>query len=1617
MSTLAYAASKTRYGNDIPEPFFAPKQEDVLHANSEKEMDADRLFRIAQLSKTQEQREAEKEEKRLERIKRLESGETLSSREISKRRIDEAQAVIHFNYTGGRELSPEQQRTRWNRIRHQIGLDESDTAPQPVGFGEYLGDASWKGFKERLPVAGDVKEMKDMWAVYRAANRAAQNKATDEDLETIADFYEDQAYSSRDMTVAGRALNIFSQMPTFASEMAIAAGLTAAMGSGVGTAPAAAASAEIVAAKAGKKVAKEAAKKALEKVVFKNLARQAGIGLLEGGVVLPLVKSGKVAADTLEGMMPTSRVYKDEQGNIATEKVADGENVLPALAKSFYRQSVEGVTEKMGGPIDRVLGSALRKAGISSKTLEAYLGKPGTSVAKLNKAFKLGGIDSVVSELLEERIGEVLMAPIDGYELPSGKQLASEALAFSVPGLAKQAIGRGIQATRWGKSQLLTPEGAAEFVREHPEAAAKLAESKTPSRAVVEELVESGAVEPGNWSADERTQASGLTREAIEANQESAQEEQVTVEPEDSVAVEEGQEYQSLNENSDEAFSLRPGHRVPSSGSSEQLPSQENRKADYSAEPTTWVEAPEMLKLAEAVAGNQALVRKLEKGKQGVFRKGRIFIDPKIAGDPVELAKVLAHEIGHLVDWAKDFIGNTLLRGNLLGRLLSLKNFGREFHAEIGASDSAIRNELQALSQWWEPFNRAKDPAYTKYRDQPKELYADAISVMLNNPDALLERAPKFHKAFFEHLDKKPDVKEAFEALRKMLTGPPEAIQDARIDDMLGGFSEAKARKQDAEEAREARKPSILDNFLKAVISKAALIKKDLRGNPTPQAVAVRNALAAMRHTQTAISHFMNKVRRQVTEPISKAGLNEDDLGLYQTLKRIMTGRKDDANPYGQNESTASDTMARLQQRLGEEKFGVLEKAAEAFQELTFEIVTKAYEAGLISEKLYNEVIVPNKDNYVTFRTIDHVIKNMPADIKKTVGTFKKHENPFVTTMMKMMSMQNAIDLNNAKTALRDFYQKEFVGTMVRVKENESGEKPTSPRPGFKFTTIMENGKPIQYEVDGYIVDAISKHEISDLERLVRVVGKVGYGIFHPLYVTFSAGFQLMNPGRDSRRTMKNLAAASREGENFAISSIKDLARLPKTYAKSIRSAWRYAGNEYDPTIEDMLEHRAIFAALASRDFDVDDSTRYEKQLLRHKLMGEKEKTKTRKIIGGAYAASAGRILGFLERSGNTLETMSKVAAWNLLQDSGMSKEDIAEHVRSKSGTPDYTEKGTATGILNSLWMYFNVNIQGMATDWSIATNPKTAGGYWMRSVMVDFIPTTIKIGAAYGLFGPAVQHMMGLIPDYDKLKYHVIPLGTFKDERTGKTKTRYIRQPFDDVNRPLCGILWELSKGKDAKITKMISTLFGELPNQSPVLSIGSNWLSLAMGQNPKDYFRGRDILSRDAYNAGGMPAIKEMARWTGNQFGVLSTLGYSLVGDPKQLARETSWEKFVKSIPGLDRLIKETDAGRYESIRDEQQEEASEKSRRKMALDDLTRSHMSRRYSLSMLGKENLSPYDRREKTILDGFNKSIYTPITKAINTALDNGREEEAKRLRSVLKSESKRIQGLIENSGK
>ncbi|HOH28888.1 MAG TPA: DEAD/DEAH box helicase family protein, partial [Candidatus Hydrogenedentes bacterium] len=81
-----------------------------------------------------------------------------------------------------------------------------------------------------------------------------------------------------------------------------------------------------------------------------------------------------------------------------------------------------------------------------------------------------------------------------------------------------------------------------------------------------------------------------------------------------------------------------------------------------------------------------------------------------------------------------------------------------------------IRTELISLSMWWKgAFDPEGDSAYDKMRRSSKELYADAISVLLNAPDVLADRAPQFHDALTNFFHKHQPMADLYRGIQEEL--------------------------------------------------------------------------------------------------------------------------------------------------------------------------------------------------------------------------------------------------------------------------------------------------------------------------------------------------------------------------------------------------------------------------------------------------------------------------------------------------------------------------------------------------------------------------------------------------------------------------------------------------------------------------------------------------------------------------------------------------------------------------------------------------------------------------------------------------------------------------------
>lgn len=1029
---------------------------------------------------------------------------------------------------------------------------------------------------------------------------------------------------------------------------------------------------------------------------------------------------------------------------------------------------------------------------------------------------------------------------------------------------------------------------------------------------------------------------------------------------------------------------------------------------------------PELIKLAkELMQGGVPLMKKLPKS-MGLFsvKGGRplVRIDPRKAKGPEQIAAVLAHELGHLEDWTPTA---TLARGNLVGRIQKLNRFMAQSWGTMTSTNQQLREELIKLSEWWSPYDAAKaPPSYAAYRNTPRELYAQALSVLLNAPGEVESRAPNFYREFLEALDRRPEFRNAYLDLQDHLAGTPEAIAASRRLDVR----EAYAKGEDILKARTAERMAaasgrplvairqlLLDSMTPAILLQRQAEKK--LGHALDDSQNAERAWAELAYADNENHLWLKKVDAQVHTPMLREGLSPEDMGEYLQMVRTESERAEMANPQGHTPETARAMLKDLQERLGKDKFDKLVDLAKTFHDLVHEVVAAAKDVGYYNAKQYKDVLEPNKYRYATFAVLDHLQDSIGAGIIQQVGTFKDVANPYTATMLKTMSLWRAVQRQKAVVPLVQMLKSHFADDIEKGKPRIGlgGRRsdPGKPPVGRDWLAVFEDGHPEWYAVDPYIARMYQSHDIGMLNQVGKVLQRITYGTLHPLYVVFNLGWHLRLLPKDFIRTYRNTAY---KGNPTTVREI--LA----AYAKAMPTAYKRATGQSDPLLEEMLADKAL--DLPWKDFDFNEThDSYERLLDRYGLGEQKDrptlaKKVARTILPGKLAELPFALLHGIEAAGGMLVSTPKIAGWHMLTARGIDGAERAFRVRNHMGHPDRRRRGLGTNLSNGVAMYSNILIQFLRADYNAgAQDPTTRSGWWARTILTSVLPKALMLAAAAGLFGAWLKKHFDLISEDDKTKNIIIPLWNVQDDPKGHgRKAVYVAVPQDAAGTLIGGMLWKLlhKSGEPwlRKIMGMIDVPYADGPHINPYLQSVWNWGDYIHGQNPWDSFRQRSVISDEDFKAGGWYAAKDMLAWQLNQLGVLSTLGHAAIthalGKPEGLnEKETAVEATLASIPGINSFLKVSDRG----VREQQEIELAmhdmEQARLHLALGDDVLAAVRERYRLELVKSQDTDPEDAERRARLNAWYGRVYLPITKAIKEAVDRGDQQTAARLRARL----------------
>ena len=839
-----------------------------------------------------------------------------------------------------------------------------------------------------------------------------------------------------------------------------------------------------------------------------------------------------------------------------------------------------------------------------------------------------------------------------------------------------------------------------------------------------------------------------------------------------------------------------------------------------------------------------------------------------------------------------------------------------------------ITNELKLLTQKWRPFDPAANKEYSKYRFTGEEMYADAISALLNEPDLVQREAPNFWKAYHGHIELRPEMKAAYEKM----TGDYETVMADRSAGIREGFESGNEARQKGAKARDEAKSrrSILTGLKRELIDKNAPILDAVKDNPN--AKAVRYALEDLDSQLSEVSVYVEK-NGEVYQELTKNGLTWDDLGEIMFEERIINERDDIANPRGWTPEVAVEQRDALRTKLGDEKFSILEKQVEKIRENRRWVVAKLKEAGMFTEEL--QTYMDENPHYATYSVVKYLENRSGggvlegAAIHSQKGTLSDIDNPATATLLKDMALireaNRTIAAKTAMSALAD----EGMAQKVERKRMPDGTwrdpKPTSSE--HEIVSFLQNGEPQFYEIDKHMAKVFNRvpAEYSSVVKGFRAINNV----IKQAYVQKNPGFWVTNLIRDFRGSAKRLPGMGAGWELLPryIRAISD---------KELRSSM----------LEEMKRNKMVIVSSSNHGF-TDEHTALENTLGRFMpdIVAKKDQNAVLKFLSKLGEA--------MDSANEFVEQTSKIAGKLYLDEkTNMSDADKGHFVRTQVGSPDYNRTGSLNDLTNTFAMFYNARKEGWRADIEAFRNRP---GEFIAKSMIEMIPTMIAIAAASGKLGEEVERLYGKVGSYHKRNFDIVPLG-----ETAQGKAVCLRIPRSET-AAVAGSLITMMAEKDKDFAGRIADIFtlgkDQIPAAAPTLGLVGDAATFATGKNVYDPHFGKMAVDEELWDANGLEGekAKEAGKHLWNQYGGSVLMRFE-TDDIREI--ESKLEK-ATGLPvvgnPIGRLLLVTDGGeREDSWKIRKKEEGAKNAERWI---------MQKRIAQDVNGKDSFARADARK------------------------------------------------------
>jgi len=961
-------------------------------------------------------------------------------------------------------------------------------------------------------------------------------------------------------------------------------------------------------------------------------------------------------------------------------------------------------------------------------------------------------------------------------------------------------------------------------------------------------------------------------------------------------------------------------------------------------------------------------------------------------------ASVMAHEIGHAADW--DPLKVIRSRGNIFAHIATLSNFMKKsfpmkpgddeglapevrkaFRAEaqkearevLGKkpdeklllakikeiyakkvedaleSEGLVRysdvvNELRGMIAWWH--GTAEIPDY--FNNTPHEMYAETLSVLLNNPAAVQKRAPNFYRMFYAYMERKPEFRAAYEKVMDDIKTSSTYENRDRImtEDMKQSAKDMqswadKMNERTWREWKDITRQQV-DRELGPLEQRIVKIAdKDLMGK----------ALGGMErylYRAPMQNGAMLRMENEVMKPLFKASLEIIDFDKYLFHLRVLLDRPaagEIARPWGYDRKSSGEMLAEMRKRSGV-AFNVMEELQKRFRAVyKEEALDRLRHYNIYGEDMMADLDA--RDAYATFQVNrlgtppEDTLKAMfetrfgsgiTSHIFKQYGTLFPVASPYTATVQKMMRLISMAERENMKYSVLQglmsdgspFKNEWQPAEEVFNKGEQRMEIKIIDNDKVGTVTVLHDGKLTGYYGPRVLVDSLMFARADEVQMWMKVAFTM-FNVQKGILTRFNPTFIVRNVWRDIRTYNVLMPGVSRDWMNW-VPGLPGGAWSRYAYPafKAAVSIYRGAPNTIG---QDAL--RRGFVGQQGVYYGGNALAGSEQKLQSFGHAPDKISALKRFVTqviwdsiaaAGPVSESMTKINGMIR-----MDRRSNEPEWKKL---------IAAH--TWSGSPNFWQKGAGARMLELVRMFFNPWKEGLRSiGWAFFGGGGWEGRPWettlnlIRRTLIPRLGLYMLFGGGIGLLlkkrfdemPDGVKQYQDGPSDFDRRNSHCLPLGWYD---RAEHKVMYLTLPLSESERVfsaafdvfLRSTVGDLSEApKLHMLTDLMAYTAGQLPGINPVVGAIGDWGNYLTGGNPYDEYRQRFALDENQAQVRGAEGLKAMGFYS------LNKLFGSIAGMPDQSRVDelpkTKWEKILSHTPGLRGYVKISNNGYRERMR----------------------------------------------------------------------------------------------------